>query len=117
MQSVGLHFGLSRQVSCLLFFASLSASIFTSRLASISLRVSSRLLFWPAYGLVRKLLLRLLGRQLTRPSHFQNCQLALRRVPQAPHSTLLFLTACGGVAKTVLTTAWASTLLSVLPAH
>ena len=54
-------------------------------------------------GLVPKLLLRLLCRQ--RPSHLQNCQLALRRVPQAPHSTILFPTTCGSVAKRVLTTA------------
>ena len=47
----------------------------------------------------------------------QNCQLPLRQVPQAPRSTILFRTTCGRVAKSVSSTAWASTLLSVLPAH
>ena len=47
----------------------------------------------------------------------QNCQLPLRQVPQAPRSTILLPTTCGRVAKSVSTTAWASTLLSVLPAH
>ena len=47
----------------------------------------------------------------------QNCQLPMRRVPEALQSTILFPTTCSSVAKSVSTTAGYSTLLSVLPAH
>ena len=58
-----------------------------------------------------------LCRQLARFSHLQKCQLALQPFPQAPDRTILLPTTCGSVTKSLPTTAFTSTFVSVLPAH
>ena len=59
--------------------------MFTTGLASILLSVSSRLVLRPVYVLVVQLPLRSVCRQPARPPHLQECQLAFRRLPRAPH--------------------------------